>query len=885
MAIKDLIFTILGVDRASSTFRKVGRSADELGKKLDGIAVGSAKSLAGLTAAAAAAPVALGAALGGVPLLFLGIGAAAAAANEDVQESFSALGQEIKTGVMQDAAPLAPFLVGAAEEIGTAYRELRPQFQQAFAAAGPQIAELTEGVTGLARGAMPGLVDAVTAAGPVFQGLSTVMARTGRGVSDFFTELTRGADDAGTGLEHLGELIEGALTPVASLLVELTALWAEHGDEVSDVLTRLLTLIADLASGAMPAFSSSIGIALQILSGMLSVLEPLADVLGPMAGVILTVAAAWRTLGAAARVVDTVSSSVQTLSDRTTKAVTNAGGLAQKVGLVTGALGGPLGIALTAVSAGLILLGKRQEQAAAEAAEHAGIVRNLASALRESGGAITDAVRRTLAQEEATLKAIEAGEQFGLTADVILDAALDQGNAFDQVKTKLEDLVEANRTFSKGAKEGIPVPAGLNETGKAAQDLLDKINALNGDTRDAISNQKAFGDAVGGAGRSLIESTPGAEEFAKAMTTLKKETASTADKVDALNTAWRRLFGVQLDLKDAQAAFEEGLDQIGESIASLKKETADWQGVLFNANGTINLANQAGRELHSNLSEQGEAYRALAVTVGTTTLQQTKSQEKATAAVAEALAARRAQFLTEMQQMGFNETQAKELADEYLKIPTDIATSVTQPGMLESLIAAAELRLRVLAVPDQKLVTTRAEIAEAMANLNQVGLTVRTLPDGRVEVTALTDEAEEAINHTARQRTATILIDTFTRGIGHGFGPGVGAGRGTRQFTMAAGGILEHYSHGGLRPMSADFARIVPPRSLRVIGDRASGDEAFIPINGSPRSRALLAETARRMGVELGRVEKHFHLTVVNAGNDEVDLRTQFRRLELLAGG
>lgn len=71
------------------------------------------------------------------------------------------------------------------------------------------------------------------------------------------------------------------------------------------------------------------------------------------------------------------------------------------------------------------------------------------------------------------------------------------------------------------------------------------------------------------------------------------------------------------------------------------------------------------------------------------------------------------------------------------------------------------------------------------------------------------------------------------------------------------GGILG-FAGGGvagrrLSPMRAGIAQIVAPNTWRVIGDRIRDDEAYVPINQSPRSLAILEETARRMGFSLAR--------------------------------
>jgi hypothetical protein len=60
------------------------------------------------------------------------------------------------------------------------------------------------------------------------------------------------------------------------------------------------------------------------------------------------------------------------------------------------------------------------------------------------------------------------------------------------------------------------------------------------------------------------------------------------------------------------------------------------------------------------------------------------------------------------------------------------------------------------------------------------------------------------------------------------------------------------FANGGMaKRMRANHASIVPPRTYRMIGDRARDDEAYIPINQSARSKALLAITANRMGYGL----------------------------------
>lgn len=70
---------------------------------------------------------------------------------------------------------------------------------------------------------------------------------------------------------------------------------------------------------------------------------------------------------------------------------------------------------------------------------------------------------------------------------------------------------------------------------------------------------------------------------------------------------------------------------------------------------------------------------------------------------------------------------------------------------------------------------------------------------------------------------------------------------------MAAGGVVGMAPGGTLSRMSGRLASIVGPNTWRVIGDRVRDDEAFIPLNQSSRSIAILTEAARRMGFDLFR--------------------------------
>ncbi|MEV5538474.1 hypothetical protein AB0L13_16585 [Saccharopolyspora shandongensis] len=698
MATRDLVFTILGIDRASRTFDKVGDSVDRLGKR-------ATLALAGTTAASAAAGAAVAATVGALPLVFAAFGAAALRNNTAVRASFESLSATVQDGLAADAAPLEGAFVGAAERIGAAYVELRPQFREAFAASAPYVTELTDGVVGFARNAMPGMVTAVRSAGPVIDGMSSLMADAGVGVGEFFEVVATGSDNAGEGVAHFGQLIAGVLPEVGSLLVNATGLWAEHGDEVADVVTRLMGVINDMSGSALPVMSAAVGVALDVLSGVLDVVEPLSGVLGPLIGTWLALAAAMRGIRAVRDVVAGAATSVMNFGEQTRRAA-GAGG----VGMLTQAgrgllatLGGPFGAALAAASVALAIFGS-----ASQSAE--GDQRSLASALRDSAGAFDSNARSALMQSEQYQGIADAVEKAGLTHAEYIDALISGGPALDNLKAKLQQQV-ATAFETQGSFQG--VTGSLREQSDASTNLLMATDGLRGTVVGAIDDQRQYTEAVFGSGTALSRAVPGTDSLREAMTTLKDTTADTADRVDALNTAWRQMFGIQLDLEEATAQFEEGMDNLRDSLEGVRGGTANWQAALFAADGQINTTTEEGRELAENLTQQGEHYRTLAQTAYDTALRQNKSQQEATAIAVAAIEQRREQFIREAQQMGFTADQARMLADRYFGIPRDVSTFVTTPGAWEAVGAANAVRDAVNSIPLRRhieiLVSTRGQ--------------------------------------------------------------------------------------------------------------------------------------------------------------------------------
>lgn len=121
--------------------------------------------------------------------------------------------------------------------------------------------------------------------------------------------------------------------------------------------------------------------------------------------------------------------------------------------------------------------------------------------------------------------------------------------------------------------------------------------------------------------------------------------------------------------------------------------------------------------------------------------------------------------------------------------------------------------------------------------------------------------AERAIDEAARNRAMTITVHYDVRGV-----PALPAGANRADF--ADGGVVKFFAGGGvedgLTPMQS-VARTVPPRTMRVVGDRSTVDEAYIPLDpNSARSQAIFDHAASIMRPHgsdaAAKVEQHFHI-------------------------
>lgn len=190
------------------------------------------------------------------------------------------------------------------------------------------------------------------------------------------------------------------------------------------------------------------------------------------------------------------------------------------------------------------------------------------------------------------------------------------------------------------------------------------------------------------------------------------------------------------------------------------------------------------------------------------------------------------------------------LTGRYNTATDALVGQLTQMGLTEG--QARALINTVLETPVSATTAFNSNAPEQQGKVQSLADRIVTLPDGTVVVQANTAPAQNSIDrYVAENSGRTITITTVQQLVQSQKGSYSSTGQ--PAYAEALGGVMEFYAQGGLRGLTPmkPIAQMVPASSWRVVGDRSDVPEAYIPLDGSPRSMAILAETIQRMGLPL----------------------------------
>jgi hypothetical protein len=397
-------------------------------------------------------------------------------------------------------------------------------------------------------------------------------------------------------------------------------------------------------------------------------------------------------------------------------------------------------------------------------------------------------------------------------------------NAVQQGAAAYGDKMEHLNSVQDANGEITAGTIGQYEQQKIASDAL--LDSLNG---QATANQQEI-SAQQALQEAIAGSSNAAQDNATRLQGLANAASAGNTAISLLKGALDALTGTAVSLGDAQVAVTQATETALHALDGQKDAAGNLTSALTDANGHLDQTTAAGAAAWSSLTQLSSADNTLIATM---------EQHGATAdEVNKKDGELRDSFINTAMQMGFSADEATNLANQIYGIPSERKTEI------DTDTAAATQKV--------------ADFQAAMAAIHDKSVKITTYLETAVRDSSATSATVNAAFRSIEARGGAI------------------------------GGIVHKFADGGFQPMQGGIAQIVEPNTWRVIGDRVTDDEAYIPINSSARSLAILAQTAGRMGYGLadrstpaaGKTDARSYQFNISAPSDPRAIASQIRGVQ-----
>lgn len=564
------------------------KATEKYNDKLSAVGKSSMKVLGALPLAGMAAGAGVAAGLAAIPIALAAVAAFALSSNEEVKESFADLWSEVKSTAEDAAAPLADSFIDMANDLKQTVRDIQPDLRQMFSAAEPGLDHLNRGINDLIRNAIPGMNKAVQESEDTFEGLANLLSSAGKGISDFFRNLSQGSHGSGILLTELGQIIQTLLGFAGSMLAKLSNAFSGNFSQISEIVDTAASALEEFADGALPILASAATAGLNALTGLLKALEPFSGVLGIAAAAMLTASVAgkglnlvWDGLSGAASLFSSkggIATGLRNIASSADDAALKAGGFAEKMtgsskaGMgfvnagtaVSGALSG-IASSLPAVGGALAVVGVLMGTLIYQQHQLSASGDALATSLAKGGDEAKRSAVEYAKHNQELAEAKKVNEAFTASNDGLSDSAVAAANALyekqkvvDQDKKSWDELLskmtpverkqaEYNRAvaeFGPASSQAMSAGAAWRaEVDKTAQAQTDAANATKSHTDRMIEQHNQLMVMLGSdlAYRNAVNATADAERAAAKA--ISEKGASSEEAADAV----RSLEGAQLN--------------------------------------------------------------------------------------------------------------------------------------------------------------------------------------------------------------------------------------------------------------------------------------------------------------------------------------------------
>ncbi|MCD9904637.1 hypothetical protein LUR56_40195 [Streptomyces sp. MT29] len=600
-------------------------------------------------------------------------------------------------------------------------------------------------------------------------------------VGDLVRGLGRMSKD--NGIRDLISQIRTELMPGVGAF--LKALGGSIGPAIIGLISNIATLVATLSSAGL-----GLGTLLASLNGLLNMVNSLLNVvpgLGTGLGVLLGVILGFRVLtsivgllgrlgtsirgiGTAATTTAAGTAAQASLWNRMGTAYTNAassgnrlsgtmhgigaasGVMRRSMGGLMGALGGPWGAAIAAVTIGIGLLANRHEKAAAAAQEQKNRINSLAQAFRDSSGAIDANVRAQAASLLQDTKAadgkgklVDRMREAGIKLDRLTAAYLGEAGGLKALQKELESTAAANTEIARTGRGASIVH---NETGVKAARAADALKGVSGELEKGQQQYKEYAEATRSAGAQGVDSFT---RLQAAVQGFNDKTQSADIRTNALKRALEALSGKSQSVHDATAQLNSVLLNVDSTMKGTIERSDGWGRSLVASNGLVNTASRNGQTLNSQLTELRDSMLGMATRSLEAAEQGLMPMSEAMTTSQSAMERTRAKALELAKAFNIPEAQAKKLVDQMGFVPDTVTTLMVTKGIPEATAEFLKIRSTLEGIKPGKKIEITAPTAAARTQIEALGFKVKQVPGSKkVEVTAPTKGARVNISALAQ---------------------------------------------------------------------------------------------------------------------------------------
>ncbi|MFE9812405.1 hypothetical protein [Streptomyces sp. NPDC005548] len=611
----------------------------------------------------------------------------------------------------------------------------------------------------------------------------------------------------------------------------------ENGPAGREALQNIAEAAGNLAEGAAQAGP-----------GMLTLVNAAAKLVAALppelVALILQVAAAFKIMKLAGAGAEAISGGIRRLSTEVralaaTSTAAGGGVTGLRAAVASLSTGAKVGLAVGAIGALVLVMHELSDNKGS--VEVDALSTSLNTLIRT--GKMTGTLKTNIDDISSSIAMVSKGASDNKFAQLTSDFGTWVGiSTGPGISTARKNVDAWDKSMANLVKGGHPKEAAaqydlLKRSWKAGGGDMGRLKKFTDDYNNALADQK-------------FESQMAAEAqgvFGTQAQAVQTKLDAQKSSADGLRQSIQALNDVNRAAGSAMSAFEQAID---DTHAAISKNA----GALAMQGGELNLGSQKARDAEkvlSNLASSTDAATAAA-----------KEQGKSWEYVNGIYTRGKQAFIDAADSMGLTKTQAKALAEQYLKIP-DSKTTKVEMQVEDAQADLDRFNAAVKAAPGSKSVTLKTLSKGAEQILESFGYKVKRLPDGSVKVSAATGGALSGIRNVAgaiaalRSKSITITTNRVTKFSTIG-APGSG-GIAVAKRDYADGGIADYYANGGiqrggLRSFAGGsenhIAQIAPAGSWRVWGEPETMGEGYVPFAASkrPRSRKITEEIVRRLG-------------------------------------